>query len=259
MIDFKKLAKVFIILIIAIPIPFAIASMYCNTENVIYGTFSGGKIFLEKPFYTTKISFSNDFLMFENFNYGSDIWVDIGFSCKNTDASMTINNVENDYITYTVGAPRLTESKTKIYCWNKGKPESVFGSNSWSYNSGNTTLLVTSMIHYRPQEIIVDWRTTAQENEVDTLITNRNYLGAIVQIYYEAVGPYLFWTFFLLPIFGTYYIRKQSLIPVVILTMLIFAIIQPVIPAPAFGLAGILIVIGIAVILYRLTAGRHER
>ena len=92
---------------------------------------------------------------------------------------------------------------------------------------------------------------------VDSLINSGNYLGAIVQIYYEVTGPYLFWVFFLLPIFGSYYIRKQSIIPISLIVGLIYVLIQKHIPAPAFNLVGVFIVISVAVILYYITIGRH--
>ena len=153
---FKRLSKVLIIFIVLTPVPIVFASIYFNTENVIYRASSGGIIFLEQPYYATQTTFSDGFLMFSNFNYGSGTWGSIGFSCLTEAANMTVNAVKSNYLKYTVDAPTSTTSITKIYLGSKGRPTSVVGAESWDYNSFNKTITI-SVIHSSPQEIDFEW------------------------------------------------------------------------------------------------------
>ena len=154
---FKRLSKVLIIFIVLIPVPLVFASIYFNTENVIYRASSGGIIFLEQSYYATQTTFSDGFLMFSNFNYGSGTWGSIGFSCETETANMTVNAVQRNYLKYTVNAPTSTTSITKIYLGNKGSPTNVVGANTLGYSIGAKTLTV-SIIHSSPQEIEMEWK-----------------------------------------------------------------------------------------------------
>ena len=166
---FKRLSKVLIIFIVLAPIPFVFASIYFNTENVIYRASSGGIIFLEQPYYATQVTFSDGFLMFSNFNYGSGNQGSIGFSCQTEDANMTVNVVRNNYLKYTVDALTFTTSVTKIYLGDQRRPTDVIGATSFWYNGVNNILTV-SITHNSPQEIELGWDYFSVGDWVDTLL-----------------------------------------------------------------------------------------
>ena len=152
----KRFLKLFIIFMVLMPVTFAFAAIEFSTENTIYRAASSGIVFLEKPYYATQITFSNGFLMFSSFNYGSGTWGSIGFSCETETANMTLNAVQKDYLKYTVTATTSTTSITKTYLGSKGKPTSVVGADSWGYSSVNKMITV-SVTHSSPQIIEFEW------------------------------------------------------------------------------------------------------
>ena len=172
---FKRLSKVLIIFIVLAPISFAFAAIDIKTENTIYRAASSGIVFLEKPYYATQITFLDGFLMFSNFNYGSGNQGSMGFSCQTETANMTVNIVEDEYLKYTVDAPSMTTSVTKIYCGNKRRPERVGGSYSWGFNSVSKILTV-SVFHNSPQTVEVEWGSQAT---LDRYILNLDYLDML--------------------------------------------------------------------------------
>jgi len=87
---------------------------------------------------------------------------------------------------------------------------------------------------------------------VDQLLSDGDYLGAIKQIYIEVMGPHVFYGILLLSIFGAYYIRKQSIIPVIIISILLFGMLITTIPTPLIGLVLVIMSLGIAGLLYTL-------
>jgi len=87
---------------------------------------------------------------------------------------------------------------------------------------------------------------------VDQLLSNGDYIGAVKQIYVEVMGPYVFYGILLLSVFGAYYIRKQSIIPVIIISILLFGMLIDTIPTPLIGLSLIIMALGIAGLLYLL-------
>ena len=171
----KRFLKLFIIFMVFMPVTFAFAAIEFSTENTIYRAASCGIVFLESPYSATSFTFSDGFLMFSNFNYGSGNLGSIGFSCLTETANMTVNVVEDEYLKYTVDAPSMVTSVTKIYCGNKGKPESVEGAYSWNFNSVSKILTI-SVFHNSPQTVEVGWKSQA---ELERYILNLGYFDLI--------------------------------------------------------------------------------
>ena len=87
---------------------------------------------------------------------------------------------------------------------------------------------------------------------IDNLLANGNLPGAIIQIYIEKIGPYAFYGIIFLGLFGAFYLRRQSVIPLIILTLILFASLLPIIPTPAIGLILAIIGLGIGGIFYMI-------
>jgi len=94
---------------------------------------------------------------------------------------------------------------------------------------------------------------------IDQLLEERKIIDAILLIFYDAMGPSVFWGIILITIFGVAYINTQLLIPVILLAFLLFATIAPNIPLPTmqFGLA--IIALGIGSILFMLLVKRRTQ
>ena len=166
----KRFLRLFIIFMVFMPVTFAFAAIEFSTENTIYRASSCGIVFLESPYSATSFTFSDGFLMFSGFNYGSENWGSIGFSCQTENANMTVNVVRNNYLKYTVDAPTSTISITKIYLGNnRRRPTDVIGATSWGYNAVNKILTV-SITHNSPQEIELEWGNNFEKEWVNTLL-----------------------------------------------------------------------------------------
>ena len=90
------------------------------------------------------------------------------------------------------------------------------------------------------------------QKTVEDLLNERDYVGAIGKIYSNVMGPYTLPIVILIAIFGVYYTRKQSIIPVIILSVILFALIMENIPPQIMGFGLIIMAIGIGVLLYQL-------
>ena len=65
----------------------------------------------------------------------------------------------NSKLTLTIDAPSGTTSTTKVYCGNKGKPSSVSGAGSWSYDN-STKILTIIVAHSSHAQIVISWEGT---------------------------------------------------------------------------------------------------
>ncbi len=93
---------------------------------------------------------------------------------------------------------------------------------------------------------------------IDELLKNGNIPGAIIQIYVEKMGPYVFYGLIFMGVFGAFYMRRQSIVPLIIMTLILFTSLLPVIPTPALGLVLAIIGMGIGGIFYMmLVRGRR--
>ena len=94
---------------------------------------------------------------------------------------------------------------------------------------------------------------------IDQLLEQRKIIDAVLLIFYETMGPYIFWGIVLVTMFGVAYINTQLMIPVILLAFLLFATIAPNIPPQAmqFGLA--IIALGVGSIFYLLLVKRRTQ
>ena len=96
-------------------------------------------------------------------------------------------------------------------------------------------------------------------NQIDQLFTEGKILEAFIAIYTEATGPYIFPALVLLTLFGVAYIRTQSIIPIALLTMLLFSTLIYTIPTPAIRLALLIMALAIGSIFFLVFIGRQTR
>lgn len=124
--------------------------------GIIYRTSDGGIITFENTITSSKIYF-DEFLMFNDLNGD---WSQIGFKCTPSTANMTIDALDKSRnggeITLSVDAPALTESVSKIYFGDFGKPTSVVGASFWSYSYSSKTVTI-KVVHASPQDIVIKW------------------------------------------------------------------------------------------------------
>jgi len=108
----------------------------------------------------------------------------------NLASNITTLSYGNNKLTITINAPTGTTSTTEIYTASKGKPTSVTGATSWSYDGG-TKLLTLTASHSSSVTITIDWTTTSTSTSsqlnFEQLINQLTYavllLGTISVIY----------------------------------------------------------------------------
>ncbi len=122
--------------------------------------------------YNTKISFSDvvycSQVAYDAFNnswwywykvktFGSELLSTIGLSVQNanlTVLSLGENAFNTPIIKFTVTAGTGVESITRIYCGSLGKPTSVTGTSSWSYDDGSKVVTIR-VVHHSPETVTV--------------------------------------------------------------------------------------------------------
>ena len=91
----------------------------------------------------------------------------IGFSItKNTEnrlmvfsdqvSTVSAISLSTNKLFFTVSAPSGTTSSTKVYCGHKGKPSSVSGADSWSYDN-STKILTAITSHSSNVQVLISW------------------------------------------------------------------------------------------------------
>lgn len=83
-----------------------------------------------------------------------------------SDASITSSSYDGYKLSFAAISRNLTNSRTEVYCGDRGEPVTIYSANgtlTWSYNASTKTLEL-SVMHYGPVEIIVDWRKPGDVN-----------------------------------------------------------------------------------------------
>ena len=135
----------------------------CNSASTIYAfTDDWG---LNK--YNTIISFASTLYCtsFGYDNYTSNSWwywyniylsgptlSVLGLSVQN--ANITVNSLSSKQIILTVNAPSGTTSTTQVYVGNLGRPTSITGAYSWSYDASTKMITITAK-HKSPIKLTI--------------------------------------------------------------------------------------------------------
>jgi len=112
----------------------------------------------------TTIQRENNYWRFNNYK----------FQVQNGNLTITKFFTDNQLI-FNVTAPSATTTTTRIYCGNQGKPATVTGATSWSYND-LTNILTVNILHSSPQQIIVEWVGTPEFRAVLRYLRGNYYL-----------------------------------------------------------------------------------
>ena len=144
---------------------FVFAEIYFSS-GIIFSPKDSGKIFFEKKFKASRLTFSNGMIILNDFSFDSAKWDTIGFCCEPSTANITICELDDNKLCYTINASTWVQSKTKIYIGSKGKPKSIIGCSSWDFSSTNKIITV-NVIHESPAEIEIEWA----EFDVQELMT----------------------------------------------------------------------------------------
>ena len=133
----------------------AFAEIYFSS-GIIFSPKDSGKIFFDKDFKASRLTFSDNMIIFNDFSFDSTKWKTIGFFCEPSTANLTICEMSNQKLCYVINASTWTQSKTKIFVGTKGKPKSIEGCSSWGFNVANKIITV-NVIHQSPAEVEIEW------------------------------------------------------------------------------------------------------
>ena len=180
-IKIKKAFYLFPLVLLFIETPIILSEIVINdapSNKILYYPSNSGAISFERNSFTaSNLKFyhisDDSYLMISNFYYVYYTWKTIGFNC-NPNSNLTINQLKNNKLIFTVNAPTSTTSTTKIYVGNLGQPKKITGAESSYFSSGILTVIVK---HNSPQEVIVIWEGFKIKNVIFPAL---NMLGTIV-------------------------------------------------------------------------------
>ena len=229
-----------------------------DPDFYFYATADGGPIDFASTITATNWYFSNDLVYFEQFKIGGGATLSkVGFYCSGN-AQMEVQSLSSTEMRYTVTAPSLETSTTKVYL--PTAPTDVQGAEYWNYDSATRTLIV-KVIHHSAATIVIEWETlpTPSTLPIGNLITQYLPLGDIsgfvIALYTYSMGD-IFFGLVILAILTPIYIRYQSLGAVAVIMFVAGTLLETLVPFAGLDLGKILLVLGVAGILYSLFTAR---
>jgi len=89
------------------------------------------------------------------------MWYFDNYGLQVENANLTVSKYFTDnQLNFILTAPSSTISTTKVYCDGKGKPVTLTGASSWSYNIA-TKIATITVTHSSSQEVTLDWAPLA--------------------------------------------------------------------------------------------------
>lgn len=258
-ISIKKMFFVLLMLIsLVLPISNALAEMMFSKGIYFLPTDISGNIVSNIDFFVDKCTFENNLVYFHGLNMGYGEWAKLGINGFPQSTQITLKQISTNKIEYNIYAPS-GEGLTQIYIGSKGYPSKILGANHVELDE-ETKILTVYTIHTIMKTIPVEltFASSTGINTVAGLLAERKFVEAVVQIYTEVMGPYVFYGILFITVFGVAYIRTQLLIPVILLAFLLFSVLQPNIPTPSIQLGLVLMALGIGGIFYMLFVGRRR-
>lgn len=212
-----------------------------------------GVIQSNQDFYTSKCYFDNNQIVFNDLDMGSSIFEEIGFRCKPDYTIITLSQISNSNVKYSIYAPEGA-SLTDIYLGERGFPTTISNVYYYEYDEGSK-ILSLNVSHVITEDVVIEltWSyVPEEETEIDALFKDTKLLEGIILIWHNNVGSVIFPSTILFILGAVLYIRYQTFIPAVIFGIIIFALIRPTIPAEIFGFILVMMALGVAIILYWL-------
>ena len=204
-------------------------------------------------FYASRCEFSDELILFEEFDMDNGIWDNIGFNCSPSNSIFTLKQISSSKIKYNMYAPSGS-STSNIYIGSKGYPTTITNAYDVDYDEV-TEILTLYVSHTGVKNRVIEITFGSEsfvETEIDIQLKNSNILQAIFLIWTSKLGTVVFPSIILFLLAAVLYINFQSFIPVVFFAILIFVLIRPIIPAGIFGFVLVLIAVGVAIIFYWL-------
>jgi len=131
------------------------------------------------PSYNTYINFAQTTTLSSAYRIGN-YWYFNGYKFTVQNANLTINKFFTDNtLRFTLYAGTGTTSTTTIYIPNKGKPSSVTGALTWSYDAATETLTITA-VHNSPVTVEIVWNIP--ESVVIAIRTNYYLVFAVISL-----------------------------------------------------------------------------
>jgi len=262
-----NLEKTYLILSLLIPIlwgivnPIYAANNYWTIEYFNFYPKNGGVVNTETTFTCEKWYFEQDYIVFENLKIGGTAsFVKVGFWVS-SNAQLTLSSLSSSQFIFKVTAPNLETSTTYVWLPYGNPPTSVEGADYWFWDQDKKAVLV-KIIHHSTQTVIFKWETPSQSINIPISTLLWQYLlkgdltGFIIALYTYSLGE-IFFGLILLAIFIPLYIRYQSLMAVSVIMILLGSMIEYLVPTQGITMSKILIILGIAGILYRLFVRRE--
>jgi len=258
------LLAIIVITVAAKPVIFS-ANPYWTIQPGFYfqATDTGGPIQFSANVRVEEWYWSGGFVMFDEFRFvGSPTWARLGFRCS-SNANMTVQTASSTRIEYIVNANASLQSTTQIYLYERGEPNSVTGADSWNYNT-ISKILTTKVVHSSPATIIIAWGGAPYTppapappggNLLQQYLRIGDVSGFAIAIYTQSMGD-IFFGLILLALTIPLYIRTQSLGYISILWITVSSLIETLVPTPGINLGKIILVIGVAGVLYSLFTRR---
>jgi hypothetical protein len=215
-----------------------------------------GPITFQSQFTATQLYWASNQLRFTNFNMGS-LWSGIGFSCPNS-GTLEVESVGVETATLNasiIGAPPLT---FQMYVGTMGQPTNVSGVSSWSFGAGtvtmniaSSTLVYLSWAEADPADIIV-----VGDELLSQYLTQNDWIGFILAIYTDVLGPGFYVLLYLVPTVGTF-IRAGPGVALIVL-MLGYSVFVTALPSIALNLTVVALTLSGGLLLAWLFLSRRQ-
>jgi len=209
----------------------------------------GGPITFPNQITTTKVYWSSNLIRFDAINGTSGNT--IGFYCPST------GSLEAQQITRTKVQLNVTTSSPsnfRIHVGTRGSPSDVSGADSWGYQSSVATMTINS-----DSIILMSWSEDVPTT-IDDLITQYLPLGDmsgfIIANYTQVLGIGFFAIVFLVPVIGIY--MKGGMIAALLAILMLWGIMQGVIPSAGLQLGMIFLVVGIGLYMAHTIMSRRD-
>jgi len=217
------------------------------------------KIGYDKVVGNTKIYFYNPYV---DGGYFTGWW------WISSNGSITITRFfKTNNLIFTVTAPSGNLSVTQIYVGEYGKPSTVTGATSYSYDSTSKVLTIR-VLHHSTATVNVGWGSTTYVGgpehytwnpyqALTTYLRSGNLIGFVTSAYTNLMGE-VFWAVIVLVISVPIYMKTGSLVYVSVMWLLLGSILGAMLPPEASHIAWILIGLGVSVIFYKLVEASRK-
>lgn len=197
--------------------------------------------------------FQDDYVYFENLRFPTGyVWNYVAFRCTNN-ANMTISKLNRYDVRVLVDAPNGITSNSRILFPDNRQLRDVGGATAWSQTNN---LVVFSVDHTSPQEVVMIWRESAVGSDLLGKLSS-DLIGGIIGEYTALIGPV--WGLFI--VLGLFLPLVNRIGPesVIILSIMFWGTFFLILPATALNVGIVIIILVGASILTVLFFARRRQ